>query len=220
MTTFPGVLLLVFLLACGEREVIPPKVEPGYFPLEIGNYWIYEVEETTHSLLEVVSSEYDLRETVVDTIGGADTTYLILQQRRSNEGEEWQADSMFTIRMTTSALIVTENNLAYARMAFPVELGKEWNGNAYNALPDTEYEYVEAPTPLSELEFTNLIQVQLSDVEQNLVNQDQRYQIFAKGVGLVEKNYIRLNFVTSGENLGEIESGRILKQYLKEYGNE
>lgn len=213
---FSGFLLLL-LAACGERDMIAPVVEPDYFPLEIGNYWVYEVEETTYSLLEVVTSNYELRETLVDTIEGESPTYLMLQERRANEGEEWEADSMFTVRKTSTALIVTENNLAYARMAFPVERGKEWNGNAYNALPEAEYEYVEVSTILSELEFGTLVQVQLSDIEQNLVNQDEQYQIYAEGVGLIEKNYIRFNFVTSGENLGEIESGRVLKQYLKEY---
>lgn len=212
------VLILAWIVTSCSREEISIPTHGDYFPLAIGNYWIYDVDETSYTLLGESQFTYELRETVTDTLLGSDTSWLILRERRSAESDDWSADSVYTVRKTSIGVVLTQSNQSFLRLSYPVEVGKKWNGNAFNGASGENYEYVPVSSTGSSLALEGLIQVTQSNIEQNLVNQDQRFEIYANQVGLVEKNYIRLNFSTSGENLGEIESGRILKQYLKEYG--
>lgn len=216
-------LFLVFigLMSCSEERLTPLVDDRDYFPVRLGQFYEYAVEETTHSLLGEVNTAYEIREEFFDVIvTGSDTTFLVKRFTRPDSTFSWEQDSVYSLRRTAGQLIVTENNIPFVRLTFPVMIGNEWNGNAFNALPQANYELMDGGKSLSPLTIADLVKVQISDIPQTLVRQDQRYHLYGRGIGLVEKNYIRINFVTSGQNLGTIESGRILKQYLKKYGQD
>ncbi len=218
------IFLGVLLFSCDGEEVTPTlKLASVYFPLEIGAYRDYEVEEITFNLEGPDTSHYFLREVFNDSIvsGQGDVRYL-MQRFTSVDQVAWTLSDTWTARKVDQSIIVTEDNIDYLKLASPVALGTTWNGNAFNTLSAVGYYYIGNTASVSNVELpveSEVIKLVIEDIEANLVNQDQRYEWYAEGIGLIAKDYISLEFCTinCGE-LGEIQSGRILKQTLVAYG--
>jgi hypothetical protein len=108
-------------------------------------------------------------------------------------------------------------------MVFPVENGTSWDGNIFNSSGERlfTYDLNVAPITIGSDEFTDLVKVIQSDIPENIVNQDQRFEIYATGIGLVGKNGIMLTFCTVDcPDQKTIIAGRFIDQRLKSYGQE
>lgn len=219
-------LILIFLLllfSC-EEEPSAISIAPGYdfFPVEMGQYRTYWVEEINFGAFGGDTTRYFLNEVISDSLMSGDGTVKYLVERfKSTDSIDWKLDSVWTLQRFKEIMIVTENNIPYAKLAFPVIVGKRWDGNAFNSQPEKMY-YYQALSETAHLQSTGaseFIEVIIEDIEENIVNQDERRETYAKGIGLVEKDYVTFQFCSAncGE-LGEIQSGRILKQNLVGYG--
>lgn len=218
------VLSIGFVSSCNEtKEVDTNSLGYDFYPIEIGQYRIYDVEEIVYQAIGFDTSVYQLRETIFDSIPSMDQiTYLIRRDKRDDATLEWEADSVWTVTKTVNFLAVNENNIPFIKLTFPVRNSAEWNGNSINSKSELIYYYQSLDTPIIDsLSSSDHIRVIIEDIEQNIVNQDLRSEVYAKNIGLVSKDYLTLNFCTVDcTELGEIESGRSLKQTLIEIGNE
>jgi hypothetical protein len=219
-----GVLLTFCVLSCNEsKEIDPSSLGYDFYPIEVGHYRIYDVEEIVYRAIGFDTSIYQLRETIFDSIPSSDQiTYLLRRDKRDNEQEEWEADSVWTVTKTSHFLAINENNIPYIKLTFPVKTNSEWDGNGLNSRSKIIYNYQSLATPLIDsIDADQHIRVIIEDIPQNIVSQDLRSEVYAKGVGLVIKDYLTLNYCTSGcSDIGEIESGRSLKQTLIAIENE
>ncbi len=217
---FLVIIIALIAGACSSDEEVS-VVDYGYeyFPLEIGQYRHYDVTEIIYTSQGGDTSVYQLREYIIDTIhGGAEVTFLIERSKRSNGQNAWQVDSVWSARRTNDHAVVIENNVPLLKVSFPVQDSLTWNGNSFNSKDPDQYQMFLLPSDTSANE---LLQVTISDIPENLVLQDQRYEYYMKSIGLIEKDYVTLNFCTTGcEFTGQILSGRILKQKIFEYGTE
>lgn len=218
-----SLIFIGILTACGDSEE-PMAFDSGYdyYPTSSGAERIYDVEEINFDLFGPDTSRYFLREYISDSIlsDQVSITYVLKREKRTSELEEWESDSLWSVRKTESYVIVTENNLPLVKLSFPVSEGRTWDGNAFNSLQEEGYRYETVSQESVDSLFTSneVIRVVISDVEKNLVSQDQRSEVYAKGIGLVEKNYIAINFCTVDcDSVGQVQSGRILNQVLVEY---
>ncbi len=222
--------MLMTVWGCSE-EISDLSLDPGYdfLPLQVGNFWTYEVEEITYEVFEPDTSTYLLKEVISDSIvapGGA-VKYLI-SRYKGDSVSSLVLDSVWAVRVTERAAIFTEHNKDYVKLSFPVAADVSWDGNAYNTLESTDFYYQNVNDYMWNGETypaADAIRVIISDVEQNLVNQDERSEVYLRTIGLVEKDYIQLSFCTvncedKGSDIGEIEKGKILKQKLIAYGKE
>ncbi len=60
--------LLAIAFGC-QDDVVQPSLDnvgAAYFPLEVGRFYIYDIEETVYNLSGANTSFYQLRETVFD----------------------------------------------------------------------------------------------------------------------------------------------------------
>ncbi|MEP4533952.1 MAG: hypothetical protein ABJ004_12765 [Cyclobacteriaceae bacterium] len=222
-------LLLVFsvflIVSCdGSEEPDPTDLGYDFYPINPAAYRIYQVDEIKYDLLGPDTTNYQIRETISDSLMSESgiVSYVLKREKRTDSSDVWQTDSLWTLRKDQSAVVITENNVPVIKLSFPVVDGKVWDGNALNIKPSQSF-YYEIPESLIELytliEAERLVKVISADLEPNLVNQDQRFDVYASEIGLIEKNYITLNFCTANcESVGEVQSGRILNQYLIEYG--
>lgn len=217
-------LALIGLLACNETQVIDPSsVGQGYYPIEIGQFRIYDIEEISYDLVSFDTSVYQLRETVFDSIKSSNqTNYLIRRDKRDNEMEEWVTDSIWSAIKTEHFVSVSENNVPFIKLTFPVSIGRTWDGNSLNSGFERTYYYQDLTNSIIDsIAPENHIRVIIEDIERNIVNQDERSEVFVNGIGLVEKDYLTLQFCTVDCNeVGEIQFGRSLKQTLIDIGNE
>lgn len=214
----------ISLLSCNETKVLDPNtLGYDFYPINVGQYRIYDVEEIIYEAIGFDTSIYQLRETIFDSIPSSDQiTYLLRRDKRDNAQQEWEADSVWTVTKTTNFLSINENNIPFLKLTFPVGIDREWNGNSLNARNEITYYYQALQNSLIDsLDVNDHIRVIIEDIPKNIVNQDLRSEVYARGVGLVSKDYLTLNYCTAGcTDLGEIESGRSLKQTLIEIGHE
>lgn len=212
------------LFSCNERKEITPNAQ-GYdfYPVEMGQYSVYHVEEILYKLSGFDTTIYQLKETIFDSIVSNDqVTYLIRRDKRDDPSVEWKTDSVWTVTKTDHFLAVTENNIPFIKLTFPVKEGNEWDGNSLNTKKSVGYYYQPlGGIIIDTLEQGDHIRVVIEDIPSNLVSRDERSEVYVRELGLVQKDYVTLAFCTVDCNeIGEIEGGRSLQQTLIEVGNE
>ena len=223
-------VLAVLGMSCSE-EMSDISLDQGYdfLPLEIGQFRLYEVEEIVYAVFEPDTSNYYLKEVITDSLVSGDGSVRYLINRYTGvDSTNLSLDSVWSVRRSTYSAVFTENNRDFVKLTFPVKAGKTWDGNAFNSLETQNYYYKsEGPFQWNGgvIAAENTIRLVLQDVEQNLVNQDERSEVYLRNVGLVVKDYTQLSFCTvnceeKGSEVGEIEKGRILRQELIRYGKE
>ncbi|MEQ8240561.1 MAG: hypothetical protein RIA69_15180 [Cyclobacteriaceae bacterium] len=215
------VLLLNF--SCGEEapELTFEEVT-AYYPVSVDFYRTYAVQEITYNFNNADTTNYYLKEEIVDSIlsSTGQLTYVLEQSTRIDSTDLWEVDSIYTVRFQNRGLVVIENNIAYQKLAFPMIEGTEWDGNAFNGQSSQTYYYQKFDGNSSSL-FANetSVKVIIEDIPRSFFSQDERFEIYTRDVGLVEKNYITLNFCTDCNGAeGFVNSGSILQQRLIAYG--
>lgn len=223
-------IVAFFTVSCETERLKPQRDNSGrkFFPLKIGSYRIYDVEEINFSFVaENDTAKYQLKVLIADFYINqqADTTFFIERYHRPMENETWELNSLWTTRETPGQIIVTENNIPFVKLAYPVKEGLTWDGNALNIMEEDEYHISDFNITFetASQKFENVIQVIENDNEDTVIFQDFRTSFYAEGIGLIYKEVKIINYcATTVECLGEgiIESGRKYKQQIVTYGNE
>lgn len=214
-------------MSCNESElpVDTDRLGLHYFPLEVGNYRIYDVVETKYTVLETTTSNYELKESVADSIynSGGNLQYIIHRSTRANDTEAWQLDSIWTAQKSTQIAVLTENNVPFVKLSFPISHELEWDGNSQNTLASELYWYnTELPdTTLHEVLYQDVVKVVQNDSGEDFLGFDNKYEIYAPHVGMILKESVVLKYCqTDCATEKEIQSGRDLVMTLKAYGKD
>ena len=212
------------LFSCSDT-LEPSKIGFNYFPLEIGDYRIYQIQQIEDSLFAATdTAHYQLKELVVDTFSTqSELNYILHRFKRDLSTDKWQLDSVWTSRRTQNHAIVVENNIPFVKMVFPIRLDKVWDGTLFNASPPDEYQITEISgsmeTPAGT--FVDNLTVFENNERDTLIYQDIRQSIYALNVGLIYKNSSILDFCnTDPDCLGTLEFGIKFDQILTDYGKE
>lgn len=219
-------LITIFIYSCNEtKEVGPDTLGYEFYPLNVGEYRIYDVEEIRYLVTGFDTTIYQLRETIFDSIPSIDRiTYLLRRDIRSDAMSNWESDSVWSVTRTSNYLSITENNIPLIKLTFPVTTGREWDGNSLNTRSSLTYYYQLIDSQIIDsLNADKHIRMIIEDVEENVTGVDLRSEVYVDGIGLVEKDYLTQKKCTSsdcGADLGEVIGGRSLKQTLIEIGNE
>ncbi len=207
-------LALLIVLASGcKKEPDYEAIDLGYdyFPNLTDSFIEYKVNTilygTTNDTLEYFLREY-IAESFIDVIGHPSTR--IERSKRNSINEPYQLEEVWSQKRTTTAVERVEDNQRYIRFIFPPEEGRTWNGNAYNTLDDWEYEFIDVDVPRTYGAFTfdQTAFIQQRD-NVNLVEQQVAYEVYARGIGLIEKYYKNLSF-QGGQIVGEETEMRVI----------
>lgn len=223
--------LVLFALAgfaCSEQLVEPDEKRLGtdFFPLEKGLYWEYKVNLTTYTLLDSSTSIFFLKESVADTFTdlAGDLAFKLERFTRYSEADPWVRDSVWSVRKDTYKVVKTENNTSFVKLVFPMREGTSWNGNAFNTRPEETFvaQNLDADLLVGDSTFANTVTIVQREVPDTLVFQDVRREYFARGIGLVKKEYIQLSYCSLPECFGQkqVDSGRKLFMDLVANGKE
>lgn len=213
-----SIFTIVLVVSCtSDNEVTEQDFGFDYFPLEIGNFREYAVTEVNFLSAGPDTSRYYLREEITDSaVNGGVVLYTIERSSKILPTDPWNLDSLWSARIDGFEAVQVENNIQILKIQFPVADGKVWDSNLFNAFDSVGYTsfLIESDT----LE-DQVLQVEIADLPQNLVERDERSEFYAKGIGLISRDFITLKFDTSnGVATNNIESGRVLKQKLINYG--
>ncbi|MEK6782149.1 MAG: hypothetical protein AABY93_10605 [Bacteroidota bacterium] len=230
---------LFFLMSCKTTPDPIPDVGLDYFPLKVGAYQIYNIEETQISQSIEQKFIYELKLEVVDSAINQEEgyTYNIERKKRDNANLPWDTMDSWTARISNREAIITEGNISFVKLTFPIVIGLEWDGNAYNTLGGEQYcgankdqscdiyrlENSQHDTPLSNgITLAGTITVIQNENPDLIVKKDVRKEVYARTVGLIYKESVVLNYCTSSACLGQqqVDQGFMYKQTLKEYGSE
>ena len=139
---------LVVLTGCRDERA--PELPPGpeaagreYFPIAVGRFWEYDVEEHIWNYDRDSVAYFQLQERVDTVYRGAtgELTYHLIRSRRADSLANWRDDSTTAIVLTADIVRRQTDNLPTIELLFPVREGKSWNPNLFNALDSSVRAY-------------------------------------------------------------------------------
>ncbi|MFT7589209.1 MAG: hypothetical protein ACI959_001426 [Limisphaerales bacterium] len=205
------ILLSGLLLGSSCNETILPAspLHQSYFGLEPGAVREYMIDSIQYrETLSNDTSRWYVKEEIGEMYTDLEgkTAYSILRYKRRNESSSWVFDNTWTARITDNQAEWVENNLRYIKLTFPPNFGKRWKGhihlgglssvpvsescNNLSLLEDWDFEYTEVHSPfiLGDFQFDSTVTV-LQQGQQNLIEFNESIEVYAKGVGLVERQF-------------------------------
>lgn len=225
-----GALCALLLLFAGcERNATPALQQIGweYYPMALGQYRLFDAYQIKYNFAsENDTLAYELKELVADYFLNQenDTVYILHRFHRSTVDAAWQLDSAYTVQRTPRWVVQSANNRPLLQLLFPVGEGLTWNANLLNAAPPDSFSIAALAQPFegAYLTFDRSLQVVQENIDDTIVETDQRLEVYASDVGMVYKRTKNINYCTNPDCLGQniINSGLFLELHLKEYGIE
>ena len=232
-----GVFLVFCLIifSCSEDEQVIPDLGLDYFPLQVGNFAIYQVDETTILQSIETKTSYELKTTITDSSRNEQgiITYVLVREKRTSASSQWENLDTWSTKVVKNRAVQNEGNVLFIKLIFPPSLNLKWDGNEFNNLPNdgnifsdnSSNQYVISElnkliTLSSGFESDQSLTVVQNDFSDAIVGVDQRKEVYGKGAGLIYKEVTQLKYCTSASCLGQkkVDKGSILIQSLKERG--
>jgi hypothetical protein len=219
-------MLCFFLAACSEEFESPnPELGHDYQPLVVGNFWIYQVEETIYyGENDSEDSNFFYRDLVRSSYLNAENEVVYIVARfKSPDRMDWSFELEYSMVYRDQALLRTVQNTPLVALVFPPEQGKVWNGKIYQVEGNDEFEIEQVGTSsIPGFETVEIVKVRQEELDDNITIRDMRYEVFGKGIGLVEKYDEVLTYCSRNDCLGDqlIDGGSKTHLTLVEYGQD
>ncbi|WP_306639785.1 hypothetical protein [Sanyastnella coralliicola] len=192
------ILTGVAILSGCAKETDFEAIDLGYdyFPNTEGTFIEYEVDSINYGI-EVDTVHFYLKEVIaeefIDDEGNLATR--IERFKKFNMDDEYVLTDVWVQKRTSTTAERIEENFRYVRLAFPVEAGEVWDGNAYNIEEAWDYTYTSIGGSYNNgvLPFSNTLRVRQRE-NINLVDQESAWEVYARGIGLVHKKLTDLNY--------------------------
>lgn len=169
-----------------------------YFPQDSGMIKIYEVWDTSFTTSDTIFSHYFRKEVYLGweyDLMGRKLQRVEIYQSDSLNGE-YQYQFLWTFYRGIDHAERIEGTVRYVVLWFPVELGRKWDGNQYNAFESQFYRYLSVDTFITlsnGKQFGSCVWVQQKGPEITLLSSTNTYEIYARNIGIVyryDKNLI------------------------------
>ncbi len=220
----PFCLLGAFIQSCDQSETNPVD-SYQYYPLELGRYQIYQVQETIYSAGQKnpVVTTWQEKDEVDRISSNADPviSYIIARYRRNVPTDYWQKLKEFAVTKSPDKILTNIDNQPILSLVFPPNATIRWNGNTYNTLDDQQYRYMDINQPgsVDKLSFENTLTV----VERRDTSIIDRYigiKKYALGAGLILDEQTAYQYCQDDDCIGEgiIESGSYKTRKIIEFG--
>jgi len=220
--------VFVLFISCQKEPEQPNDATFGssFYPIQRGQFQTFFVKQTRFALnLNPVTTTYQLKEVIGDEFVGenGEKLYEVLRYVRPNGLENFRLDSVFSVRKDNNVIVKMEHNIPYVKLDFPIEEGKTWNGNQFNARPSKNFlaENVSTPKSIGNQNFDKTITI-IESQDSSLVNKNLRFEIYADEVGLIYKKTESLLYCNQPECFGQkfIERGIISELTIFDWGIE
>lgn len=190
-------IILVFILAgsvvaCKKSK--DPIFHQEYFGLQEGRYIIYDVTEIQH---DKSSNQHDTLNYQIKTVWGEIYTdnegreaNKYYRYKRQNSSELWILKDVWSGIIENNKAELVEENQRMLKLVFAPTLSKEWNANVFNTYDEMNcyYRDIHSDTTFNGASFDSTLVVE-QDEYFTLVDTIRKYEVYAKGVGLIYKHY-------------------------------
>jgi hypothetical protein len=215
---------LIFILSsCAETERPQTDFGMDYQPLQVGLFWEYEVDETiTFGEGDAESNSYFLKDRIIYTYLNVENELVyVLAREKSVNGTDYEIIGNYLMQHRNMTLVRTFENKKTVNLVFPPELEKSWDAQIYNSGNPDEYEIsFLGNIEVGSQSFAKSLKVLQEEEDDEITFRDNRYEVFAKGIGLVEQYYEVNTYCSKNDCLGQmvIDSGRLTHLRIKAYG--
>jgi hypothetical protein len=214
--------LTLLSLSC-RQQVNPPEFGFEYFGWEEGKYITYEVTQIFHDAAVNVN---DTNKFILKTVVGEPV--IDNEGREANKffrySYDIETEELFDQRVWTGIIAdsrgeLVEENQRIIRLVFAIRPSKTWNINAFNPMEEeiAEYSDLHLPKSFYGQMFDSTATVFYEDFF-SLVDYIKKYDVYAKGVGLVHRSYKDLT-INNFDTLN-ISKGTELHYRLIDFGVE
>jgi hypothetical protein len=220
---FIGITLLVGA-SCKKGDNTPIDFHYNYWPTEQGHYVIYDVLEVRHDVQALVqrdTTRYQLKIQLGDTLTDLEkeTARKFFRYTRATAADNWSLKDVWTTKISGNRAELVEENQRVIKLVFAPTTDKEWNANAFNQFVPLNcyYTNLHKPATINGIGFDSTITVEQEDFF-SLIDHRRKYEVYAKGVGLVYKFYKHheiMNFDTL-----DIRKGNEMHYKLISFGKE
>lgn len=218
-------ILLIFASCETEVEEVPTDFGFDYQPLEIGLFWIYEVDQTTYFGENDSEDEQFFYRDLVRTfyVNGEREQVFVINRAKSTDRSNWTTQFEYTLLRRDFKLLRTIENQTVVNLVFPPKLGTTWDGNIYRDKNEDEFEIDSVGNNMmGGGSSDNIVRVNQEDSDDKITFRDIRYEIFEKGVGIIEKYDEVITYCSRNDCLGKqlIDSGSEVYMKLVDYGRQ
>ncbi len=192
--------LLWAVVSC-QPNTDPAPDDSAYFPLQTGDYWIYQVTQENYSLTNgATTSTFQLQEKIGNSfVRNGQVIFQVEESTRKSELGNWQVSAIRTTYKSLSEVVDQENNVPTLNLLFPVSASTSWNVNTYNALPDSlplRYTSINIPYNTGKLSFAHTVSV-VGPNDSTLIGLAKYQRVYAQNVGLVYRENTALAYCQS-----------------------
>ncbi len=143
------IIVLASLAACKKESenayVYGNDLTRGYYPLNKGHYVLYDVDSTIwddftgDSVMRHMQVRYDVADSFTNNEGTK--SFQVEVRRRADDSSAFMTNDVFFATPSANALDITQNNLRFRKLVFPVQAGTSWNGTSQIATNDQDLQY-------------------------------------------------------------------------------
>lgn len=216
------IYLIVFfslLNSCNKQgEVDFLDFNYDYYPLDLNQEREYLVTDILHNSLGSDTVVYFLKEVItqefVDQQG--DIAFRLERYWKMDSIAQYSLKDVWTTKKTSRTAQKVEENIRFTKLIFPISRGSFWNGNGFNYLAEKEYYYdsINESSTFGFNSFDSTVYV-IQNSNNNLLEFDEAFEVYAKNIGLVYKKDLELN-INFG-NVLDINEGYEYEQVLLNY---
>ena len=213
----------VGLFSCREMDDVNVDLGLDYQPLETGMFWEYEVDET------IVFGENDSEEFVYFFRDVIDYSYIneageevyVVMREKSPDRVEWLIEGNFSLLIRNKTLVRMQENEIVVTFSFPPLLNKSWDGRVYSSRESEMFNIdLLGAYQLGLTNYSQVVQVSQSQEDDKITLRDNRYEVYAKGIGMIEQYYEVFTYCSRNDCLGQelIDSGSLRHLRIINYG--
>ena len=137
------IALVVTITSCKKTISYPAiPLTDYYITLQVGKYVTYRLDSLNfyyYGQLDTITS-YLAKDSVEGTSvdGTGATVWSVTRYLSDTSGDSWRPTETYTVSPTKQTIDMTENNLRFIKLAWPLDVGFSWTGNTY--LPYAPYQ--------------------------------------------------------------------------------
>lgn len=226
--------VLVFI-SCSKKKIPEQSSLLGlaYYPTTHGKFVVYDVDSSVYyDLAPALHLKYRIKEKMADSFTDNEGKPAIRLERyikfynpaKSYDSIPWTIKEVWMVNADNKSVQVTEGNVRYTKLIFPIQKGTTWDGNARNTLGERmySYDYIDKEETINGTKLPRVLHVKQKEFRTE-ISYEKFSEKYAKDIGLVYKEIFEVysNNVVAGVPVEQrIEHGTVYKQTLVTYGYE
>lgn len=221
MKNFIFIAIILFVSCDSDDSLIDLGLD--HQPLEVGRFWLYEVHE-----VEVFGEDdqesriYFLRDWIEYTyVNAQNEQVFVVKRERSLNRTNWEAVRNYALLIRRNSLIRFFENRNVVPLVFPPREMLTWDANVFNSQARDIFMITKVGVVESAgIPYPRAVKVVHQEEDDKITFRNNRYEVFARGIGMVEQYFEVFTYCTRNDCLGKelINGGRLTHLKMIDYG--